>query len=152
MPPDDVQVCSRKTLFTPVARRSDDRLMFADHRLEIFDRLDRDSVLRVAKIHERTGVSAMLGDHYFHRCIGINRLRRVFFAGAQSAEQSQRDRKAEEFQRAYHPAGIFVETDCRASASLAELCLVRHSRGMARTLCRALTIFALCASLGLHWF
>ena len=55
--------------------------MFADHLLEIFDCLQSDVVLGVAKIHERPGVSTMFRNHYLDRTIAIDGcLSRLFLA------------------------------------------------------------------------
>jgi len=59
-------------LLTPIARRRDDRLMFADHLLEILDHLQRDVVFFVPKIHERAGVSAMFRNNDLDRAVWIN--------------------------------------------------------------------------------
>src|SRR5213075_2930035 len=59
--PDHVEISRRKTLLTPVTRRRDDRLMFPHHVFKFLDRLDRHFVFRVTEIHERTGVSTVLG-------------------------------------------------------------------------------------------
>src|SRR5207249_9218800 len=37
VPPNDVEIVGREILFSPIARRSDDGLMFSDHLLEILD-------------------------------------------------------------------------------------------------------------------
>src|SRR6476469_6026626 len=82
MPPDDVQVARRKTLFAPVTGRRDDGLVFADHVFEFLDRIERYFVFRVAEIHESAGVSAMLGKEDFDRSVGINRNDGGFFPTA----------------------------------------------------------------------
>src|SRR5438105_364057 len=49
VPPDDIEIVHGKILFTPIAGRSDDGLMFAHHLLEVLDRLQRYIVLFVSK-------------------------------------------------------------------------------------------------------
>ena len=46
--------------------------MFADHRLEILDHFQRDVIFLVAEIHERAGVTSMLGNHNLNRSIGVD--------------------------------------------------------------------------------
>ena len=58
-------------MLAPIARGSDDGLMFADHRLEILDHFQPHVVFLVAEIHERAGVGAMLGNHNLNRTIGV---------------------------------------------------------------------------------
>ena len=50
--------------------------MFADHRVEILDHFQRDVILLVTEIHERAGVAAMLGNHYFSGTIWVDGLNR----------------------------------------------------------------------------
>src|SRR4029450_6083113 len=56
VPPNDVEIVGRKILFSPVARRNDEGLMFSHHLPELLDRFERHVVLRIAKIHERARV------------------------------------------------------------------------------------------------
>src|ERR1044072_1907497 len=71
MPPDQVEIPSRKALLTPVTRRRDDSLVFADHLFEVLDGIERHFVFRVAEIHERARVSAGGGKKDFDRSIRI---------------------------------------------------------------------------------
>src|SRR5262245_13801472 len=66
MTPDHAQIGGGKTLFTPVARRSDDRLVLANHLLKAFHRFECDRVLRFSKIDVGTGVNSILGKDDFH--------------------------------------------------------------------------------------
>jgi len=70
--PNDIEVAHGKILFSPVTGRSDDGLVFAHHLLKILDCLKRDVILLVAKIHECTGISALLGNHYLDRFVRID--------------------------------------------------------------------------------
>ena len=64
----DIEIVGRKILFSPVARRNDDRLLcLPTIFLEIFDRFERHVVLRIAKIHERARVNAVIRNHDFDR-------------------------------------------------------------------------------------
>jgi len=69
--PDHLQVGSRKALFSPVAGRRDDRLVFPDHLFEVFDRLERDGVFRFAKIDEGAGVGAVLRKQHLHGSVRV---------------------------------------------------------------------------------
>jgi hypothetical protein len=51
--PDNIQIHHAKILLTPEARRRDDGLAFPDHRLEVFDHLQRGVLFLIAKINER---------------------------------------------------------------------------------------------------
>ncbi len=46
--------------------------MFPDHLFEIFDRLERDGVFRVAEIDEGPGVGALFRKHHLDRGVGIH--------------------------------------------------------------------------------
>ena len=46
--------------------------MFSHHFLEILDRFERHVVLRIAKIHERARVSAVIRNHDLDRAIRID--------------------------------------------------------------------------------
>src|SRR6185295_15299727 len=46
VPPNDVEIAGSKILFSPVARRNDDSLVFPYHLFEILDRFERHVVLR----------------------------------------------------------------------------------------------------------
>ena len=46
--------------------------MFPYHLLEILDRFERHIVFRIAKIHERTRVSAVVRNHDFDRAVWID--------------------------------------------------------------------------------
>ena len=46
--------------------------MFADHVFEVLDHLQGDVVFFVPEIHERSGVSAMLGDRDFDRAVRVD--------------------------------------------------------------------------------
>ena len=46
--------------------------MFAHQLFEFFNDLERDIVLLVSEIHERTSVGAVLGDQNFDRGVWIN--------------------------------------------------------------------------------
>ena len=72
VPPDHIQIPGRETLFSPVTRGSNDRLVFADHRFELLDHLEGHVVFRVSEIHERAGVSAVGREQDLHRCVEIN--------------------------------------------------------------------------------
>jgi hypothetical protein len=72
VPPNDIEIVGRKILFSPVARRNDDGLMFSHHLLEILDRFERHVVLRIAKIHERARVSAVIRNHDLDRAVRID--------------------------------------------------------------------------------
>ena len=71
MSPDDIEIRSWKTLFSPIARRSDDRLMLANHLFEIFDCLQSDVVLFVAEIEIGSGVGSLVRNYDFDRLIRI---------------------------------------------------------------------------------
>src|SRR5260370_11361156 len=70
--PNDIQIVRRETLLAPIARGSNDGLMFADHCLEILDHFQRHVIFLVTEIHERAGVSAMFGNHNLNGTIGID--------------------------------------------------------------------------------
>ena len=72
VPPDDIEIPRRETLFAPVTRRSNNRLVFAHHVLEFLDRLERHFIFRVAEIHERAGVGALGRQQDFYRRVGID--------------------------------------------------------------------------------
>ncbi len=72
VPPDDVEIVHREILFSPVARGSDNRLVFADHLLEIFYCFQTDVILRIPEIHKRAGISAVLRNDYFDGAIWID--------------------------------------------------------------------------------
>src|SRR6476646_3260583 len=72
MLPDDIEVFDWKILFAPVARRGDDRLVLAHHGFEIFDSLQRDILLRLAKINERPCISPVLRDHHLDGGVAID--------------------------------------------------------------------------------
>ena len=46
--------------------------MFSHHLLEILDRFERHVVLRIAKIHERARVSAVIRNHDLDRSVWID--------------------------------------------------------------------------------
>ena len=94
VPPDDVEIVHREILFTPVARRNNDRLVFADHLFEIFDRLQGHIVLLIAKIHKSARVNSVVGNNHLHRAVRIDaRSRRGLFAC--SEEHCYADRAAQ---------------------------------------------------------
>ena len=59
-------------MLPPVTRRRNDRLMFADHLLEILDHLQRDVVFFLAEIDKRARVRAAFGNDNFDRTVRIN--------------------------------------------------------------------------------
>ena len=73
-------------LFSPVARRNDDSLMLADHLLEVFDCFERHVVLRIAKIHERARVSAVIRNHDLDRAVRIDSRNGSMFAASRKRE------------------------------------------------------------------
>src|SRR5678815_1602490 len=86
MPPNDIKVVCRKILFSPVARRNDDGLMFSHHLLEILDRFERHVVLRIAKIHERARVNAMIRNHDLDLAVRIDSRNGSMFAASRKRE------------------------------------------------------------------
>src|SRR6185369_4916225 len=86
VPPNDVEIVCRKILFSPVARRNDDSLMLADHLLEVFDCFERHVVLRIAKIHERARVNAMIRNHDLDRAGRIASRNGSMFAASRERE------------------------------------------------------------------
>ena len=72
--------------------------MFANHRFEIFDHLQRDVIFLVAEIHERARVSAMFGNYDFDRTVWIDMriFQRGFLAGDKD-EQEQDSAKTSEW-------------------------------------------------------
>ena len=86
MPPNDVEIAGRKILFSPVARRNDDGLVFSYHLLEILDRFERHVVLRIAKIHERARVSAVIRNHDLDRAVRIDSRNGSMFAACRKHE------------------------------------------------------------------
>ena len=120
VPPDNVEIVHGKILFSPVARRSDDRLVLAHHLLEILDRLQRDVVLRISEIHKRTRVSAVLGNHHLDGAIRIDlRDRDVLAASDQRKAQSDQcnDRTKNHIDTHSSPQISFRTTLCPARAS-----------------------------------
>src|SRR5713101_978893 len=90
VPPNDIEICGREILLTPIARGGDNGLVFADHRLEIFNHFERDVVLLVAEIHKRAGVRAMRGDDDLNRTIWIDmRLCADWFMAAAQHKSAQ---------------------------------------------------------------
>src|SRR6266446_9833758 len=81
VPPDDIEIVHGKILFSPITRRSDDRLVFTHHLLKVFDHLQTYVILRVAKIHEGARISATLGNHHLDWTIWID-LRDCFVLAA----------------------------------------------------------------------
>src|SRR5207249_1376986 len=71
--PNHVQICRWETLLTPITRWRDDRLMFANHCLEILDDLQRHIVFLVSKIHERPCICTVFGNHDFNTAVWIDR-------------------------------------------------------------------------------
>ena len=53
--------------------------MFSHHRFEFFDAFDGHVVFRVAEVHERARVSAVLRNHYFNWRIRIDNRRGAVF-------------------------------------------------------------------------
>src|SRR6266568_2636361 len=89
--PDDVEIVHGKILFSPIARRSDDCLMFAHHLLEVFDFLETDVILPFAKIHECARVSSVLGNHHLDWAVWIDlRDRDVLTASSDSQSHCNR--------------------------------------------------------------
>src|SRR4030095_4882931 len=84
--PNDVEIVCRKILFSPVARRNDDSLMLADHLLEVFDCFERHVVLRIAKIHERARVNAVIRNHDLDRAVRIDSRNGSMFAASRKRE------------------------------------------------------------------
>ncbi len=82
VPPNDIEIVHGKILLSPITRRSDDSLMFAHHLLEVLDCFQRYIVLFIAKVHESSGVSAMLGNHDLDRAIWIDLRNRDVFAAS----------------------------------------------------------------------
>src|SRR5215467_2619984 len=66
MPPDHVEIIHGEILLSPIARRSDDGLMFSHHVLKILDRLQGDIILSISEIHEGTGVTAVLRNSHLY--------------------------------------------------------------------------------------
>ena len=63
MTPDHIYIGSWKTLFTPVTRGGDNRLVFPYHVFEFFNRLESDFIFGIAEIDERSGVSTFFRNH-----------------------------------------------------------------------------------------
>ena len=89
VPPNDIEIVHRKILFSPIARRRDDRLVFTHHLFKVLDHLETDVILFVTKIHERTRVSTALGNDRLHGAIWIDvRNRDVLSASDQRQAKS----------------------------------------------------------------
>jgi hypothetical protein len=122
VPPNDVEIVGRKILFSPVARRNDDGLMFSHHLLEIFDRFERHVVLRVAKIHERARVSAAIGNHDLDSAVRID-----FRNGSMFAACRKRETQSNECDGYFkHCAGAHSNLEVRWKPTVVQVCTRSH--------------------------
>ena len=98
MSPDHLEVRQGKALLAPVTWRGNDRLMFSDHLLEIFDHFQRNLVLGIAEVDERAGVNAAVGNFDFDRTVPIDRHRYpVLSLTCDAGDQQCNDQTRESF-------------------------------------------------------